>query len=95
MLESRYTTDVLTPAYLSSNFTEFENVIAQQLGFESLGIAEVADVVAGDWSHVVGGLSSGRDILHARDRVSYAVFLIKKEWVCNVVENLGRGESRQ
>lgn len=32
--QSRYTTAVLTPAYLSSNFTDFENVIAQHLGLE-------------------------------------------------------------
>ena len=34
VVESRYTAAVLTPAYLSSNFTEFENVIAQHLGLE-------------------------------------------------------------
>ena len=34
VVESRYTTAVLTPAYLSSNFTDFENVIAQHLGLE-------------------------------------------------------------
>ncbi len=32
--ESRYTMAVLTPAYLTSNFTDFENVIAQHLGLE-------------------------------------------------------------
>ena len=32
--ESRYTMAVLTPAYLSSNFADFENVIAQHLGLE-------------------------------------------------------------
>ena len=34
VVESRYTTAVLTPAYLSSNFADFENVIAQHLGLE-------------------------------------------------------------
>ncbi len=34
VVESRYTTAVLTPAYLSSNYTDFENVIAQHLGLE-------------------------------------------------------------
>ena len=34
VVESRYTTAVLTPHYLSSNFTDFENVIAQYLGLE-------------------------------------------------------------
>jgi hypothetical protein len=34
VVESRYTTAVLTPACLSSNFTDFENVIAQHLGLE-------------------------------------------------------------
>jgi hypothetical protein len=34
VVESRYTLAVLTPAYLSSNFTDFENVIAQYLGLE-------------------------------------------------------------
>jgi hypothetical protein len=34
VVESRYTVAVLTPAYLSSNFTDFENVIAQHLGLE-------------------------------------------------------------
>ena len=34
VVESRYTTAVLTPTYLSSNFTDFENVIAQHLGLE-------------------------------------------------------------
>jgi hypothetical protein len=32
--ESRYTMAVLTPAYLTSNFADFENVIAQHLGLE-------------------------------------------------------------
>jgi hypothetical protein len=32
--ESRYTAAVLTPAYLSSSFSEFEGVIAQHLGLE-------------------------------------------------------------
>jgi hypothetical protein len=34
VVESRYTAAVLTPSYLSSNFTDFENVIAQHLGLE-------------------------------------------------------------
>jgi hypothetical protein len=34
VLQSRYSLAVLTPAYLQSNFTEFENVIAQHLGLE-------------------------------------------------------------
>jgi Caspase domain/TIR domain len=34
VVESRYTLAVLTPAYLSSNFSDFENVIAQHLGLE-------------------------------------------------------------
>ena len=34
MTESRYTIAVLTPEYLTSNFTEFENIIAQYLGLE-------------------------------------------------------------
>ena len=34
VVESRYTMAVLTPAYLTSNFTDFENVIAQHLGLE-------------------------------------------------------------
>jgi hypothetical protein len=32
--ESRYTMAVLTPAYLTSHFSDFENVIAQHLGLE-------------------------------------------------------------
>src|SRR3954451_3702062 len=32
--ESRYTLMVLSPAYLKSNFTEFENILADQLGLE-------------------------------------------------------------
>lgn len=32
--ESKYTLAVLTPTYLQSNFTEFENVIAEHLGLE-------------------------------------------------------------
>ena len=32
--ESRYTAAVLTPAYLESNFTDFENLVAQHLGLE-------------------------------------------------------------
>ena len=32
--ESRYTLAVLTPAYLQSNFTELENVLAEHLGLE-------------------------------------------------------------
>lgn len=32
--ESRYTLAVLTPAYLESNFTELENIMAQHLGLE-------------------------------------------------------------
>ena len=32
--ESRYTMAVLTPAYLTSSFADFENVIAQHLGLE-------------------------------------------------------------
>jgi len=31
---SRYTVAVITPAYLESTFTEFENLLAQQLGLE-------------------------------------------------------------
>ncbi|MBI5652154.1 MAG: toll/interleukin-1 receptor domain-containing protein [Chloroflexi bacterium] len=31
---SRYTLMVLTPAYLTSNFTEFENLLAEHLGLE-------------------------------------------------------------
>jgi hypothetical protein len=34
VIESRYTMAVLTPAYLTSNFTDFESVIAQHLGLE-------------------------------------------------------------
>jgi hypothetical protein len=34
VVESRYTMAVLTPAYLTSGFAEFENVIAQHLGLE-------------------------------------------------------------
>ena len=34
--ESRYTMAVLTPAYLTSSFTDFENVIAQHLGLEQV-----------------------------------------------------------
>jgi uncharacterized caspase-like protein len=34
VVQSRYTVAVLTPAYLTSNFTDFENVIAQHLGLE-------------------------------------------------------------
>jgi len=34
VVQSRYTTAVLTPAYLSSNFADFENVIAQHVGLE-------------------------------------------------------------
>ncbi|MBI5032671.1 MAG: toll/interleukin-1 receptor domain-containing protein [Chloroflexi bacterium] len=32
--QSRYTLAVLTPAYLESNFTELENVLAEHLGLE-------------------------------------------------------------
>jgi len=32
--ESGYTLSVLTPAYLDSNFTELENILAEQLGLE-------------------------------------------------------------
>lgn len=32
--QSRYTVAVLTPAYLTSNFTELENVLAEHLGLE-------------------------------------------------------------
>ncbi len=32
--ESRYTLAVLSPAYLDSNFTELENVLAEHLGLE-------------------------------------------------------------
>lgn len=32
--ESRYTLAVLTPAYLASNFTELESVLAEHLGLE-------------------------------------------------------------
>jgi TIR domain len=32
--ESRYTLAVLSPAYLESNFTELENVLAEHLGLE-------------------------------------------------------------
>ncbi|MEM9092026.1 MAG: toll/interleukin-1 receptor domain-containing protein [Cyanobacteria bacterium P01_F01_bin.53] len=34
VVESKYTLAVLTPTYLQSNFTEFENVIAEHLGLE-------------------------------------------------------------
>jgi TIR domain len=34
VVQSRYTLAVLTPAYLTSGFTEFENVLAQHLGLE-------------------------------------------------------------
>jgi len=34
VLQSRYSLAVLTPAYLQSNFAEFENVLAQHLGLE-------------------------------------------------------------
>ena len=34
VVQSRYSLAVLTPAYLQSNFTEFENVLAQHLGLE-------------------------------------------------------------
>jgi hypothetical protein len=34
VLESRYSLAVLTPEYLASNFTDFENVLAQHLGLE-------------------------------------------------------------
>lgn len=34
VVQSRYTAAVLTPAYLSSGFTDFEGVIAQHLGLE-------------------------------------------------------------
>lgn len=34
VLKSRYSLAVLTPAYLQSNFAEFENVLAQRLGLE-------------------------------------------------------------
>ena len=34
VLQSRYSVAVLTPAYLRSNFTEFENILAQHLGLE-------------------------------------------------------------
>jgi len=32
--KSRYTIAVLTPAYLDSNFTDLENIMAEQLGLE-------------------------------------------------------------
>jgi hypothetical protein len=32
--ESRYTLAVMSPAYLTSNFTELENVLAEHLGLE-------------------------------------------------------------
>jgi hypothetical protein len=32
--QSRYTVAVLTPAYLTSNYTELENVLAEHLGLE-------------------------------------------------------------
>jgi hypothetical protein len=32
--QSRYTLAVLSPAYLTSNFTELENVLAEHLGLE-------------------------------------------------------------
>lgn len=35
VLESRYTLAILSPAYLSSNFTEIENIMAQHLGLEA------------------------------------------------------------
>lgn len=35
VLESRYSLAVLTPAYLASSFTDFENVLAQHLGLEN------------------------------------------------------------
>jgi hypothetical protein len=34
VLESRYTLAILSPVYLSSNFTEIENIMAQHLGLE-------------------------------------------------------------
>ncbi len=34
VVESRYTLAVLSPAYLTSNFTELENVLAEHLGLE-------------------------------------------------------------
>jgi len=34
VVESRYTLAVLSPAYLTSSFTDFENVISQHLGLE-------------------------------------------------------------
>ena len=33
-VQSRYSLAVLTPSYLESNFTEFENVLAQHLALE-------------------------------------------------------------
>lgn len=35
VMESRYTLGILTPAYLQSNFTELENILAQHLGLEA------------------------------------------------------------
>lgn len=34
VLESRYSLAILSPAYLASNFTEIENIMAQHLGLE-------------------------------------------------------------
>ncbi len=34
VLQSRYTLVVATPAYFQSTFTEFENLLSQQLGLE-------------------------------------------------------------
>jgi hypothetical protein len=34
VLQSRYTLAVLSPAYLDSNFTELENILAEHLGLE-------------------------------------------------------------
>jgi hypothetical protein len=34
VIESRYTLAILSPAYLMSNFTEIENIMAQHIGLE-------------------------------------------------------------
>jgi hypothetical protein len=52
-------------------------------------------VVAGDRADVVGRVPTGRDILHACDRYSNVVGLVKEERIGDLVEEPGRGQTRQ
>ena len=64
-------------------------------GLEARRIAEVAQVVAGHGADVVGRLPTGRDVFHARDRDGDVVGLVEKEGISDLVEQFGRGQTRE